>query len=255
VHQVNPECGVFLWWLTDEWILADIRPDILEAYVTYINPITGEVRNEEPDYFRIVEDVSPTGKFWFQRTLAGLEIADLPGNRTIVEIPGPGGEPQPMLHPNLVFTPRGDAIIHLGCPDPNSYETCYLFRSLIQGSSVIRSEILLPDDGILSSAFQVSPDGRYVAIIYPYYPQSIIKILNLQTLTIDYEWNYPGSYAQPFFLWSPDSTLVALSYNNPPEGKSYGIVVLNISTGESTIITDGSTFDFMVDWRYIVIGE
>ncbi len=158
-----------------------------------------------------------------------------------------------MLHPNLVFTPRGDAIIHLGCP---GYETCYLFRSLIQGLSVIRSEILLPDDGIMSSAFQVSPDGMYVAIIYDYYPQQMIKILNLQTLTIDYEWNYPGSHDQQFFLWSPDSTLVALSYNNPPEDKSGGIVVLNISTGESTIIADGSTyFDIMVDWRYVVVGE
>jgi hypothetical protein len=114
---------------------------------------------------------------------------------------------------------------------------------------------LLPDDGILSSAFQVSPDGKYVAIIYDYYPQQMIKILNLQTLIIDYEWNYPGSPAQPFFLWSPDSTLVAVTYNNPPEGKSGGIVVLNISTGVSTIITDGSTYDHMMDWRYIVIGE
>jgi hypothetical protein len=255
LHQVDPHSSVFLWWLNDEWILADIRPAILEAYVTYINSSTGEVRNDDPDYFRIIEDVSPTGEYWFQRTLAGLEIADLSGNRTLVEIPGPGGEPQPMFHHNLVFTPRGDAIIYLGCPDPNNYDACYLFRSLIQGSAVIRSEILLPHDGIMSSAFQVSPDGRYVAIIYNYYPQPIIKILNLQTLIIDYEWNYPGSFAQPFFLWSPDSTLVAVSYNNPPEDKSGGIVVLNISTGESTIIADGSTFNFMMDWRYVVIGE
>jgi hypothetical protein len=213
------------------------------------------LHTDETDYYRVIEDVSPTGKFWFQRTDIGLEIADLAGNRTVVEVPGPGGDPQPMLHPNLVFTPMGDAIIHLGCiGEPITIDSCYLFRSRIQGSEVIGSDILLEADRILSSGFQVSPDGRYVAIIYDYH-QPMIKFLNLQTLTIDYQWEYPGPPTSPIFHWSPDSTMVAVAYNDVEEGRAFGIAVLNMQNGETLIITDGTTPDQLLDWRYVDIGD
>lgn len=258
VYQRNQNNTVYLWWVTDDWVLVEVRPSVLESFVSYLKVATGELITEDPDYERIIEAVSPTGEFWFQHTDIGFEIADLAGNRTVIEVPGPGGEPHPMFYPNLVFTPWGDAIIHLGCFPPISIDTCYLFRSWIQNYEVVGSEILLPEGGdehIISSSFQVSPDGQYVAIIYSYYPQVIIKFFNLQSLTIDYEWNYPGPPSQPVFFWSPDSDMIAVVYNNIDEGRVHGIVTLNMTTGESQIITDGTINDFMKDWRYVDLDD
>jgi WD40 repeat protein len=218
-------------WLNDSVILLRGSAGAQSCLYAYSVP-DGQMIHSENNYTGFDLLPSPAGSFWIQRTLKGLEVRSLEGERTI--LPGLDSSYQPGLQFDLAFSPDGAQLAY--------YSGGILWAAGIDVNGLHQPEPLYQPEAFMPD-LAWSPDGQMLA--YLEYDRSIsqpeLQILDADDGTLLHQWAWPGRGSQ--LLWSPSSQKILSCAEAPFQ--------MDIETGEIGYPFGSSAFEIFLlyDWR------
>lgn len=233
-------------WLTDEIVLLQSWVTQFDPHVYYLNVLTGELRIPEPNYWRTIKAVAPHGEFWIQRSAEGLSIVNL--NDTIIPIlEGITISDEDWVnYPEIAFSPNGREIAFTGCYE-NISSSCAVFRAAISAEGVSSLQAII-DLGDFRSIRQVafSFDGQYLAALYR---DEQLAIWNLESNEPAFYWLFQEKIQPLYIMWAPTSWVLLYEvYSTSPAYT--GFKVLDVETGATQVITDGSIAAHIQAWDW-----
>jgi hypothetical protein len=230
-------------WLTEETLVATTQSS--EAHwFTFLIDITKHQSKKMGPEDHLIEGASPTGDFWLMAGAGDLVLVQPDGSTITTIIPYSPRTIGTERKPFFAFLPDGTGLFFIRKIGP--YLGTVMFASV--ANETIQSPVVFLD-GISggSHVYGVSPNGKYLAIVTD---STELYLLNLQTKTIDYHWDWPGRKENPPpFEWSPDSKYLVMA---PDQGT--GLLSLNIYTGQIQPLLpkpDPKAVYDILDWKTI----
>ncbi len=218
-------------WLTDSVILLRGSAGAQSCLYAFSVP-DRQIIHTEKDFPGFDLLPSPAGSFWIQRTMEGLEVRNLDGERTALS--GLESSYQPGLQFDLAFSPDGAELAY--------YSGGIIWKAGIDVNGLHKPEPLCQAEAFMPD-LAWSPDGKLLA--YLEYNRSLsqpeLQVLNADDGTLLHQWSWPGRGSQ--LLWSPSSGKI-LSFAETP-------FLMDIATGEIGYPFGSSAFEILLlyAWR------
>lgn len=253
LYQGNEPLSADTTWLTDTTILVETLHDQFLHHVVYVNSQTGQTQGPKSDYTRAIEAVMPGGEFWIQETENGLELANLDDKRILIlqDYSGIASHvAEPFWDPQIAFSHSGQIIVFNGCIAIN----CHIFMADVGDwvFSNIRTIFNEGQAGETVYSLKISPDDRYLAMAHERTEGDDLYVLNLQTRNVDYTWSLGKRTGSAVFFWSPDSkTIIYPAYSDA--GQYAGLVKLDVHSGSSVHLTQGTQYETLWDVKSVAI--
>jgi hypothetical protein len=242
-------------WLANNTVLLQFSSDFgQEQSISILNIDDKQIEEIEYGKQRVLEAVSPNGKFWVQSDYhtGAFELVTVDGLvfKILEEFLGFQKSSQPSIDPNVVFTALGDAILFDACEmdEKSDEQACHIYKAHISGNS-IRDISRVYDLGEFRniSFLQTSPNGVYLSFID--YSTNELIFLNMETYSVDHRREWGNSN---YYLWEPNSKYVVYESFDKESIQPYqGLAIMDIETGEEYLITDGESAERVLDWRLI----
>lgn len=245
-------------WLTESVVIIESRTFDFPypSDLRILDLTTGKITNGAPGTTQMLEAVFPDGKHWMQWSDAGLEIADVSGQRsTILQSYSDQilRTSQPFMDANVAVSPSGHELAFWACFRDS--DQCGIYMAHVEGARVTDAQMIRAATKGNIDDLSFSPNGEYLGFREDWWTLVFLAVNRRpqEHVWAIHESGYPLSY-----IWSPDST--SIIFQSSPiaadeKSSSYlGIVKMQVETGETTLLFADSHGDQLADWQFVKLA-